>query len=133
MDQQAEPAERRLAFDPGDEIVRYSDPLQSRAEHELAGVKHEHAIVGDRDQFGQVFEVLLDIDDAGRVIAKHPEQIADLDIDRRRLDAALVEGLDQDAVGRNFLAEGSVGQDHGTTLMNAQRVRERPAGYDRSG
>ena len=88
VDQQAEPAEARLALDAGDEVVGHAHPLERRAEHELAGVEHEHAVGGDLDQLGELLEVLLDVDHAGRVVAEDAEQVADLDVDRRRLDAA---------------------------------------------
>jgi hypothetical protein len=54
MDEQAEPAERRLALQPGDEVVRQLDPFERLAEHEFAGMEDERLVVGDVQQLGQV-------------------------------------------------------------------------------
>ena len=41
VDEQAEAAERALPLEPRDEVVGQPDPLERRAEHELAGVEDE--------------------------------------------------------------------------------------------
>ena len=58
VDQQAEAAERTLAFEPGDEVVREPDPLERRAEDELARVEDERVVAVDLDELGQL--LLLD-------------------------------------------------------------------------
>ena len=59
-----EAAEAGLALDAPDEVVGDADALERGAEHELAGVEHEHAVVGDGDQLGEVLQVLLHVDHA---------------------------------------------------------------------
>ena len=50
VDEEAEPARAALAFQAGDEVVRERDPLERRAEHELARVEDERlCVVGDLD------------------------------------------------------------------------------------
>ena len=62
VDQQAEPAERRLAFEASDEIVRQLDPLERLAEDELARVEDERLVVRDLEQLGQVGLRAADVD-----------------------------------------------------------------------
>ena len=44
-----------FALEPRDEIVGQRDALEGGAEHELAGVQDERAVVADLDQLGEVF------------------------------------------------------------------------------
>ena len=44
VDQQAESAERALALEAGDEVVGERDPLERRAEDELAGMQDERLV-----------------------------------------------------------------------------------------
>ena len=87
VDEQAEPAERALPLEPGDEVVGERDPLQRRAEHELARVEDERAVVADLDELGEVLLRLLRVDERRRVVAEHAEVAVDVQVDRRRLDA----------------------------------------------
>ena len=70
----------------------------------------------DLDELGQRGEVVLDVDDAGRVVAEHPEQPVEAHIDGRRLHQTVVEGLDDDASGSDLLTDRAVRQDHGRTI-----------------
>ena len=45
---------RALALEPRDEVVGEPDPLERRAEHELAGMEDERRSVVDLDELGQV-------------------------------------------------------------------------------
>ena len=112
VDQQPEAPERALPVDAGDEVVGHGDPLERRAEHELARVEHEHAVGGDLDELGEAAHVLLDVDHPGGVVAEHAEQRVDPHIDRRRLDRRLVEWVDPDLPSGDRLAQIDVGQDH---------------------
>src|SRR5699024_10906302 len=97
-------------------------PFGGGAEHELAGVEDERAFVlrGHLDEFGQILEVLFDVDDRRRVVAEHPEVAIDRDVDRRWLDAALTERIDLDATRRERLADAAIGEDHvGSTVLNS--------------
>jgi hypothetical protein len=80
-------------------------------------VEHEHSIVGDLHRLGEI-DGRLDVDHACRVVAKDPEVVGQLDVDRRWLHAALVERLDDDASERELFTEGVVGEDHGSTVPN---------------
>ena len=91
VDEQAEPAEARLALDAGRRGRRAADPLRRGAEHELAGVQDERVVVGDLDQLGEVALVHLHVDDPAGVVAEHPEVAVAAQVDRRRLQAGLVE------------------------------------------
>ena len=80
-----------LALEPRDEVVGERDPLERRAEHELAGVEDERAVVADLDQLGEVLLRLLRVDVGRRVVAEDAEVAVDVEVDRRRLHAAVVE------------------------------------------
>jgi hypothetical protein len=112
VDQQAEAAEARLAVQPPDQVVAEGDPLERRAEHELARVEHEDPVLGDLHQLGQVLEVLLHVDQARGVVAEHPEEPVELEVDRRGLDARLVEGVDDDPAAGERLSDAAIGEDH---------------------
>lgn len=112
VDDQSQPTEARLAVDPRHQVVGDCDALEGGTQHELSGVKHEHAVFRDRHQFGQVFLSLLDVDDCRGVVAEDTEQIADLHVDRRGLNAPFVERFDDDAARLDLLAHAPVGKDH---------------------
>jgi len=104
---------QRLALQPGDEVVGQLHPLGRRPQHELAGVKDEHRLFADLDELGEVLLVLLHVDVAHRVVAEDPEVTVDVQVDRRRLNRALVERLDGDSAFGEGLADRPVGEDHG--------------------
>ena len=114
VDQQAEPAERRLALDPADEVVGDTDAFERRAEHELAGMQDERFLGAGRDldELGEVDHVELHVDHAAGVVAEDPEQVRDPHVDRRRLDQRFVERVDHDPTGSQLFAKGAVGEDH---------------------
>ena len=78
--------EARLALQPRDEIVGKLDPLERRAEHELAGVEDERAVSGDLDELGQLFLRLLDVDERIARVVEDPEVAVDAYVDARRLE-----------------------------------------------
>ena len=115
VDEQAQAAEARLAFEAPHEVVGQLDPLGRGPQHELARVQHEGpvGVVGDLHQFGEVLQVLLHVDDARGVVAEDAEEPVDGEVDRRRLDARLVEGVDLDAAVPEGFSDAAVGEDHG--------------------
>ena len=117
-----------LPLDATDEVVADAHPLVGRPEHELPRVEHEHAVLGHLDELGEVGLVQLHVDRAGRVVAEHPEQPAHAEVDRRRLHAPLVVGLDHDAAGAQRLLDRSVRQDHGGGDANRWPGRSRWGG-----
>ena len=87
VDEEAEPAKTALSLEPRHEIVGQRDALERGAEHELAGVEDERAVVADLDQLGEILLVLLRVDVGRGVVAEHAEVAVDVQVDRRRLDA----------------------------------------------
>ena len=75
-------------------------------------MEHEHTLLTDLDELGQCGEVVLDVDDAGGVVAEHPEQLVEAHVDGRRLHQVVVERLDDDAPGSKPFADRAVRQDH---------------------
>ena len=124
VDQQAEAAERALALQARDEIVGERDPLERRAEHELAGMQDERTTVLDLDQLREVFLRLLRVDVGRRVVAEDSEQAVDVEVDGRRLDRAVVERVDDDPARRELLTDGDVRQDHGAGAYRRAPDRE---------
>ncbi len=90
--------------------------MRGGPEHELTGVEDERRVGGHLDQLGEVTEVLLHVDDAARVVEEDEEPRIEGEVDRRRLDAGLVERVDDDAAGGELLADRTVRQDHGSPM-----------------
>ena len=126
VDQQPEPAQRALALEPRHEIVGQRDPLERRPEHELARVQNEAAFAPDLDQLGEVFLRELRVDVGRRVVAEHPKEAVDAQVDRRRLHAAVHQRVDDDAALGERLVNRDVGEEHGPTLRGARRFAGRP-------
>ena len=97
MDQQSEPAEARLAVQAGDQVVREANPLERRAEHELARMQDERRVLLHLDQLRQVFLLLADVDVWIPVVVEDPEVTVDADVDARRLQKRVVVRVDLDA------------------------------------
>ena len=114
VDEQSEPAEARFPLHAADEIVGHRDPLKGGAKDELAGVEHERlrAVLGHLDELGEAGLVGFDVDDGGGVIAEHPEEMGDPNVDRGGLDELVVVGVDHDPTGGDLLANRAVRQDH---------------------
>ena len=108
VDEQPEAPEGGLALEPGHQVVGERHPLEGRAQDELPGVEDQGLPVGDLDQLGQVLEVLPDVDDAHGVVAEEPKVAVDVQVDRRRLDAAGAQGVDDDPLGIELFADGPI-------------------------
>ena len=91
VDEETEPAERGLALEAGHQVGGQGDLLLRRPEHELTGVEDE-GVLPDIHQLGEVLLVLAHVDDPAGVVAEEPEVLVDVEVDRRGLDTALVEG-----------------------------------------
>ena len=114
MDEQSKTAERRLAFEASDEIGGKPNALTGGTEDEFTRMQHERVVWSDLNEFGEIFEVLLHVDVAHRVIPKHPEKSVDMKVDRRWLDTTGIERLDNDAAGFDLFTDGAVREDHGS-------------------
>ena len=112
MDQQAEPAKRALALQPGDDVVGQPHPLEGLAEHELARVEDERLVVADLDQLGQVLHRLAHVDVGVAGVVEDAELAVDPHVDARRLDQLGIEGVEDDPPGLDLLPDRAVAQDH---------------------
>ena len=131
VDEESESPERTLALDTCHQIIGNGDSFEGGAKDELTRVQHEHTVERDLHQFGEVGHVLLHIDHASGVIAKHPEQIRHPDVDRRGLDHGLVERIDDDPTGGQGFSDAAVGQDHDPTVVGrpAYLAGDGPVGH----
>jgi hypothetical protein len=89
-----------------------SQPASTNPAVELARVEDQRILVAHVHQLGQVLLVLADVDDPAGVVAEDPEVAVHMEIHRRRLDAALPQGVDDDAAGVERLTDGYVGENH---------------------
>ena len=83
-------------FEPGDEVIGKPDPLERRAEHELARMEDERRPVLDLDELGQVLLLLANVDVRIAVVVENPEEAVDPDVHARRLEQGFVVGIDLD-------------------------------------
>ena len=122
MDEEPEPPERALAFEPGDEVVGQSDALEGGAEHELAGMEDERLVAGDLDQLGELRLLLARVDHRGAVVAEDAEAVAEVQVDARRLDRIGQVRLDDDPAGVDLGPDVAVGQDHVAPILAPTRA-----------
>ena len=124
-----------LALEPRDEVVGQPDPLERRAEHELARVQDEGPLLVDLDELGQVLLRLLDVDVRVARVVEHAEEAVDADVDARRLEQRLVVRIDPDPALVEQPRDGSVGKDHAAilscSLRGPLRLRPEPPARDR--
>jgi hypothetical protein len=113
VNKETKTAERGLTLEASNEIGGKTNALAGGPEHEFTRVQHEGVVGANLNEFGEVFEVLLHIDMAHRVVPENPEEPIDMKIDRGWLDAAGVEGLDNNAAGFDLFTDGAVREDHG--------------------
>ena len=116
MDQQAEPAEGGLPLQPCDEVVGEVNPLERRAQHELAGMEDERPVVVDLDELGQILLRLLHVDVGVARVVEDPEVPVDADVHTGRLKQRRVVGLDLDAPLFEKPRDGSIGENHAAIL-----------------
>ena len=112
VNDKAEAAKRALAFHASHQVVRNANALQGGTQDKLARMQEEGFAVGDFHQFGEASEILLHIEDCCGVVAKDPKEIRDLHVDAARLNAGLVEGLNDDATCCQVCAKVTVGKNH---------------------
>ena len=111
-----EPAERALAFEPCDEIVRQRDALQRRAENELARMEDERLVVGHLDELREVLLVGLDVDERVPGVAEDAEVAVDAHVQARRLHEPRLVRIDTDAALVEEAPDGAIGEDHAAIL-----------------
>ncbi len=120
MDEQPEPPQRALALEPRHQVVGQLDPLERRAEHELAGVQDERLAALDLDELGQPFLLPLHVDVRIPRVPEDPKEAIDAHIQAGRLhqgrvvwvdrDPALVDQAPDCSVGKNHVPDPSVGE-----------------------
>ena len=113
VNHQTEATKRALAFHSGYQIAGDTHALQGGTKHKLTGVQHEWLTVFDLHQFSEFGQVLLDVEDGGRVISKDTKKVGHLYVDAAGLHAGFVKWLDDDAVGSYLGAKVTVGKNHG--------------------
>ena len=106
--EQAEAAERGLALKPAGDVVGQGDYLVGGTEHKLTGMQDEWLITLGLDQAGEVGLLDARVDVGVSVVLKDAEPAVKADVDARRLDHRLVEGLDGYASGVHFGKEVAV-------------------------
>ena len=132
VDQQPEPAERALALEPRDEVVRQRDALERRAEHELAGVQDERLVAVDLDELGQLLLLLLDVDVRVARVAEDAEEAVDAHVEARRLHQRRVVRVDADPALVEQSPDRAVGEDHAPILRGDNSPRSGCANAVRS-
>ena len=63
MDEEAQPPERGLAVDAGDDVVGEGDGLDGGGEAEQAGLDDEGLVGFDSDEIGEVIDGEADVDE----------------------------------------------------------------------
>jgi hypothetical protein len=111
VDDQAQPAQARLALDPGDEVLGQLDVLERAAEDELAGMDHEGLVAGDLDLLGEVRRRVAQVDRRDAVVVEDAEGRPEQEVDRRGLHAAGIPRIDRDAALLDEPADRAVGED----------------------
>jgi hypothetical protein len=82
VDQESQATQRRLPFEPSDEIVGQGDALESGAQHELTGMEDECLVRLRLDELGEIGLLLLDVDVRIARVREHPELGIDVQVDR---------------------------------------------------
>ncbi len=121
MDEQAEPPERRLALQAGDQIVRQLDPFERLTQHELTRVQHEGLVVGDAQKLGQVRLGRADVDVWIAVVAEDAEAAVQVEVDRGRLEIGRIVGIDSHAPARKRGRDVAVRQNAHLTVAPLSR------------
>ncbi len=88
VDEEPEAAQRALALQARDEVVRQADPLERGAEHELAWVEDERLVIRHLDELGEVLHRLLDVDERVARVVKDPEEPVGPHVHARRLHSS---------------------------------------------
>jgi hypothetical protein len=111
VDEQAKSPQRRLPFEPGDEIVGQLDPLVRLAEDEFARMEDERLVVGDREELGQIGLRRADVDVRVAIVAKDPERAIEVQVHGRWLQVGRVVRLDLDPAVLERRTDVAVGED----------------------
>jgi hypothetical protein len=93
------------------------------AEDELAGVQDEGLVAGHLHHLRQGRHLAPHVDVGIPRVGEDAELPVDVQIDRRGLDARVVERVDLDAARRELLADVDVGQDHRGRMLPVPRGR----------
>ena len=114
--EQAEAAERALAFQPSGEVVGQRDGLERRTEHELTRMEHEGVVAVRLDRSSELVLLLPRVDVGVAGVLEHPEVAVEPHVDAGGLQHGGVPWFEhQPAVGQ-LLGEVAVREEHGATL-----------------
>ena len=72
----------------------------------------DERIITHVHELGQILLVLADIDDPAGVVAEEAEVLVHMQIDRRRLDARVIQGVDDDVARGERLAYRAIRENH---------------------
>ena len=125
MGQQPEPPERRLALEPGRDVVRQRHDFVRRREDELPWMQDERLVGIRLDEAGQLRLLDRRVDVGVTMVLEDAEVAIEPDVDRGRLDHRFVVGLEHHATLVELGSDVAVGQQHGPNLM---RRRHGPVG-----
>ena len=114
VDQEAEPAQARLALEAADQVVGELHVLERLPEHELARVEDERLLaVLDLHQLGEVVHRLAHVDVGVAGVVEDAEAAVHAHVDAGRLDEPLVERVDDDPSGLDLRTDRAVAEHHG--------------------
>ena len=88
------------------------DPLEGRAEDELARVEDERLVVLDLDELREALLLRLDVDEGVARVAEHAKQAVDAHVEARRLHERGLVGVDADPARLDQTPDGAVGEHH---------------------
>jgi hypothetical protein len=108
VDEQAQPAQRALSFDPADDVVRKGHVLQGAPQDELPGVKDERLIGLHLCHLGQVIHRLAHVDVRVAGVVEHAEIAVHPEVDAGGLHHVRLEGIDDQAAGLDLLTDVGV-------------------------
>src|SRR5207253_4364757 len=112
VDEQPETSEARLALDARDEIVGQANALAGGPKDELAGMEDEGRAAAHLHELGDVVEWIREVDVRVLARAEHAKEAIEADVDRRRLHARGVEGIDADPARSDRRTDVTIRQDH---------------------
>ena len=98
-----DPTQGALALQSRHDVVRQFDVLHRASQYKLAGVKDERFVIRNLLALRQVRQVFTDVDIRLAGVPEDQDRIVQVKIDAGRLNVALVQRIDDDSAGREFL------------------------------
>ena len=102
-----------LALQPAREVVRQSDLLERRPQHELARMQDERVVALRLDLRRQLVLLLSRVDVGVAGVLEDAEEAVQADVDARGLQHRRVPGVEHQPPGLQLLAQVDVREQHG--------------------